>query len=1127
MKNKPKAIRLFKAFSIILFIATLLQTMPSYGRKFYFSSTTGNDNNTVAQAQNPATPWRSLRRLQNFGNSGLAAAGDTFAFRCGEVFSNGRDEFGSLKWWSINGFRCPSGTARDPIVFTSYGTGAKPNFLFPTPAITIGRNRIVMAFDGVNYIVLNGLQFSDNRFPVNDKVGTALTSMGILLGEDGIDSKTNHSVIKNCLFNNIGSGISMSGNNNRIENNVFTNFKNYGDTSGNTDVGAIPIILMSGKYNRVTNNYIQGGWAYTAATASGAGLNGVGIEIMNDFDSSFIGYNTIIDCAGGMEIGNNTRNAAIGANEDTIAYNIFINNGVMCYGATSGTFSSNASKIRFWNNVYVENENSRFSGPRFGQDIFSDGQSFTNFPSWPAFPQNSSTSNFGGFRILQYPFDSGNPLDTLFDSRNNVFWMTNRNQAIYGPERVRSKRANNLYHIVGQAVLGGVLNGGDQLEINTQERIFLDTLPLNPRNWNFNIDAVSPAFEFGRNVGLSIDFFNNRMLGNPDAGIHELQRLAVNVQTSVAPISCFGDSTTIVVTANGGVPPFTGTGNFIRSAGPNLFTVTDAVGTSKTITVNVQQPARIQFSTVFNRILEFGGSTSITINASGGKAPYQYSLNGGQFISGNQFPGISAGSYLITVRDSNLCTQSANITINQPSAPFVVQSSIDSIRCKGGQATIRITATGGTPPYVGTGSFLRRVGTSNFSVRDSNGVLRTISIVLSEPDTLLLTSIFTPISVFGGNTTVTLSGSGGRRPYRYSWNNGAYQTNNTINGVIAGSYRIAVMDTIGCITSRTISITQPSLTPISASASSLPIICRGGITTVTIRASGGLPPYVGTGNFVRTAGTHTFLVTDAAGQSQSLSITLTEPAALSATLSSGTITVIGGTTSITVNNVSGGRLPYRYSLNGGTFQSGNVFSEVPAGIHHVVVRDSLGCTLTRGINIKQPLQISIISVTNNQCRWISDGSITVGGLGGTPPYVYRINNFGYGTNNVFSRLAAGTYTCFVRDSSLLVSSISVTILASRVICSTLKSNQTTTEQKETNFFLFPNPSRNGFQIANVEKSGLAEVDIYSVNGVRLANYSMKQTTMYFGTQLKPGMYFIRGIKKDRSLTGFIKWVKLP
>jgi hypothetical protein len=188
-------------------------------RKFYFS-TTGNDSYTILQAQNPNTPWKTLIKLETFGNSGLALAGDTFAFKRGDVFINGRDDFGSLKWWAINGYTCPSGTAQNPIVFTNYGTGALPNFLFPSPSIMVGRSRIVFAFNGVKYVVIDGLQFNDYRFPVNDKVSTAYTAMGILLGEEGTNSMVTNSVIKNCEFNNIGYGISTCGSNNIIANNL-------------------------------------------------------------------------------------------------------------------------------------------------------------------------------------------------------------------------------------------------------------------------------------------------------------------------------------------------------------------------------------------------------------------------------------------------------------------------------------------------------------------------------------------------------------------------------------------------------------------------------------------------------------------------------------------------------------------------------------------------------------------------------------------------------------------------------------------------------------------------------------------------------------------------------------------
>jgi hypothetical protein len=521
-----KNVNLVKYFALsFLFFLLLSYSADTYARKFYISASAGNDSNTNTQAQNPSTPWKTLVKVQTFGNSGLAMPGDTFAFKCGDIFINGRDQFGSFKWWSTNGFTCPSGTSTKPIVFTSYGTGDKPNFLFPNPCVTTGGNRIVMAFDGVNHIVIDGLQFNDNRFPLTDKVSTAYTAMGILLGEDGALSKSNNCVVKNCFFNNIGYGIFSSGENNTIENNVFTNFKNVGDTSGTFDVGAIPIILASGKRYRVVRNFIKGGWAYTGATASGQGLNGAGIEIINDVDSSFIGYNTIIDCAGAMEVGQNVGISTIGANDDTIAYNKFINTSIICYVSTSGVFSANANKLRFWNNVYIENKKSRFNGPSFGTDIYNDGQSFLGFPSWPSYPRNPGISNFSGRRVFQYNTDNGNSLDTLFDIRNNVFWADTKIQLLYDNSKVRTKHLNNIFRLTGDAVLGGTLNTGNFIEINSTDKIFRDTTNFYPENWDFNPHPLSPSINFGRNVGLNAAFDNVQIVGNPDAGTHEYATL--------------------------------------------------------------------------------------------------------------------------------------------------------------------------------------------------------------------------------------------------------------------------------------------------------------------------------------------------------------------------------------------------------------------------------------------------------------------------------------------------------------------------------------------------------------------------------------------------------------------------
>jgi len=63
-------------------------------------------------------------------------------------------------------------------------------------------------------------------------------------------------------------------------------------------------------------------------------------------------------------------------------------------------------------------------------------------------------------------------------------------------------------------------------------------------------------------------------------------------------------------------------------------------------------------------------SGSITVVASGGTAPYTYSLNSStQFQSNNLFSGLNQGTYTIGVRDANGCTSTqGSITVGQRSA---------------------------------------------------------------------------------------------------------------------------------------------------------------------------------------------------------------------------------------------------------------------------------------------------------------------------------------------------------------------------------------------------------------------------------------------------------------------------
>ncbi|MDX1477779.1 MAG: hypothetical protein R3301_08720 [Saprospiraceae bacterium] len=55
---------------------------------------------------------------------------------------------------------------------------------------------------------------------------------------------------------------------------------------------------------------------------------------------------------------------------------------------------------------------------------------------------------------------------------------------------------------------------------------------------------------------------------------------------------------------------------------------------------------------------------SITVDASGGTAPYMFQLDGGMAQSGATFTGVGQGMHTITVRDANNCTTNVDADVS-------------------------------------------------------------------------------------------------------------------------------------------------------------------------------------------------------------------------------------------------------------------------------------------------------------------------------------------------------------------------------------------------------------------------------------------------------------------------------
>ena len=272
-------------------------------------------------------------------------------------------------------------------------------------------------------------------------------------------------------------------------------------------------------------------------------------------------------------------------------------------------------------------------------------------------------------------------------------------------------------------------------------------------------------------------------------------------------------------------------------------------------------------------ILCNGGSSTVTVSATGGTGPY---TGTGDFT-------VTAGTYTYTVTDANSGTTTTSITVTEPTA-LVASSSSTSILCNGGSSTVTVSATGGTGPYTGTGDFTVTAGTYTYTVTDANGCTATTSITVTEPaleatsNSIVVqyyaqpsaTSSSTSILCNGGPSTVTVVGNSGTAPY----------TGTGDFTVTAGTYSYTVTDANGCAATTSITVTEP--TALVASSSSTAILCNGGSSTVTVSATGGTGPYTGTGDFTVTAGTYSYTVTDANGCTSSTTIVVTEPALVNA-----------------------------------------------------------------------------------------------------------------------------------------------------------------------------------------------------------------------------------------------------
>lgn len=412
-----------------------------------------------------------------------------------------------------------------------------------------------------------------------------------------------------------------------------------------------------------------------------------------------------------------------------------------------------------------------------------------------------------------------------------------------------------------------------------------------------------------------------------------------------------------------------------------------------------------------------GNEGQITVAVTGGTPPFQYSLNGSPFQSGNTFSNLIAGEYTVVVRDQNGFTaESGVITLTDPPLLlFITDVKFDDVTvlASGGTGALEYSIDG---QNFQPGNVFQNLPNGNYTVtvRDANGCTATGSALVDVPLLDVQADLLTPLACAGNaDGVITAAATGGVPPLSYSLNGVDYQAGNVFGGLPAGTYTITVKDDSGnTATSNAVILSDPPAIQVTTSVSDddITVTATGGTGSLEYSTDG---QNYQSSNFFENLpnGFYTLTVRDANGCTASAEAAVAVDELLAELKISSLNPCAGDNKAAVSSKAAGGVAPYTYSLNGVDFQQDSLFDGLAAGVYTVVVKDDSGNTATTNVvSVIDPPALNISADDNLNI-------LTVTASGGTGALQYSIDGENFQSGNTFGNLANGNYTVTVRDAN--------------------------------------------------------------------------------------------------------------
>ncbi|MDX1913739.1 MAG: gliding motility-associated C-terminal domain-containing protein [Saprospiraceae bacterium] len=524
-------------------------------------------------------------------------------------------------------------------------------------------------------------------------------------------------------------------------------------------------------------------------------------------------------------------------------------------------------------------------------------------------------------------------------------------------------------------------------------------------------------------------------------------------------VTCDVPSVTIIsdISTAGATGIWSGPNNFsstldsitVSEPGVYTYTVTAQNGCisapTSTVLINVQAPQGV---TAAGGLLNCS-FPSINLSAGSSTTGVIYTWTGpGNFLSNLPNPAVTnPGTYNLVVTDPvNGCTSTAAVTVTQdPTVPDIAVAA-DSLTCT--NTTVILNATSNTPDvsfnWSGPNNFSSTLEDPSTSVPGAYSVVATaLSGCTATFNYTVTQNINLPgVTAQGDTLTCTLTSgqitsNSNALGVTYAWSGPAGFTSNLPNPVVTltGTYTVVTTGTNGCTSSAVVQVAPDVNAPV-VNATGGTVSCA--ITSVTLNASANMGvswQWSGPGNFNST------LPNPTATQPGNYIVAATAP--------NGCITSFGVTVEADTENpdvdiqpadeldctttqvglnatVSGtGTFTYVWTTTDGNIVSGaNSLAPLvsQAGTYQLLVTNTgNGCTTIESepvVSNDDTPNAADIQERSVRCYGDTNGSASIAGItGGTPPYLYSLDNQPFTPTSTFTSLAPGEHILVVQDAN--------------------------------------------------------------------------------------------------------------